>query len=118
MEDRIETLVTNQLYEFTMKVLGGEGSNLPAGARGAFVPCYSPAPDYQSAVRKGVAAIAEMHFVFEDLPGNVRELPIASWNDYVAAIWPEFVDNLPTQDEVAVLVQKGTVFFGPFATFG
>lgn len=107
----------NQLYEFTMKVSRGEGCDLPIEMRGAYVPCYASAADYQAAVKKGVMAVTGMHYVFEDIQGEVREIPFDVWSEYVGKTWPEFLDHLPSQEEVLDVVKKGEVFFGPFAGF-
>ena len=107
----------NQLYEFTMKVLRGAGCDLPKGMTGAYVPTYAAAPDYQAALRKGVAAITGMGYVFSDLQGEVREIPVASWSDYVPKVWPEFVGELPSSENLPRLIEEGAIFFGPFAGF-
>lgn len=109
--------MSNQLYEFTMKVSRGEGCDMPEGMRGAHVPCYAAAADYQAAVRKGVTAITGMHYVFEDLQGDVREIPASSWSEYVSKVWPEAAAHLPVQGDLPGLIDQGVVFFGPFAGF-
>jgi hypothetical protein len=109
--------MANQLYEFRMKVLRGEGCDLPESMKGAYVPCYVAAHDFQAAVKKGVAAITGMHYVFKDIEGQVREIPFASWSEYIAKVWPEFGGHFPSQEELPSLVEKGVVFFGPFAGF-
>lgn len=85
--------------------------------QGAYVPCYVGASDYQAALKKGVAAIAGMHYVFDDIRGDVREIPVTAWADYVAKAWSEFAGQLPTQEQLPSLVEQGVVFFGPFAAF-
>ncbi len=107
----------NQLYEFRMKVLRGDGCDLPENMKGAYVPCYVAASDFQAAVKNGVAAITSMHYVFKDIQGQVREIPLASWSEYIAKVWPEFAGHFPKQEELPSLVEKGVVFFGPFAGF-
>jgi hypothetical protein len=109
--------LSNQLYEFTMRVSRGDGCELPEGMQGAYVPCYAGASDYQTALKKGVAAIAHMHFAFNDIKGDVREIPVVTWAGYVAKVWPEFAGRFPTQEQLPSLVEQGAVFFGPFAAF-
>jgi hypothetical protein len=112
-----ETKVANQLYEFTMRVLRGDGCDLPDDMEGAYVPSYVGASDYQAAVIKAVTAITRMHYRFDATQGKVREIPLASWDEYVAKVWPDFANRLPTGTELPSLVESGTVFFGPFAGF-
>lgn len=107
----------NNLYEFTLKILPRDGCDLPSDMHGAFAPCYASASDYQTAVKKGVAAIASMHYTFDNLNGNIREIPIENWTTYVQNIWPEFVDSFPSQDNISSLVDEGAVFFGPIVGF-
>ena len=100
-----------------MRVLRGQGSDLPEGVQGAFVPCYASAPDPQAALKKGVIAVKAMHCLFDDIRGDVREIPLSAWSAYVAKVWPDFSDHFPSQADLPELVEKGVVFFGPFATF-
>jgi len=109
--------VTNRLYEFTMKVVRADGCDLPEGMNGAYVPTYVGASDYQEALKRGVKAISGMHYVFKDIEGKVREIPLVSWSDYIAKVWPDFVSHLPSALELPSLVESGAVFFGPFAGF-
>jgi len=109
--------MANQLYEFTIKVTRGDGCDLPKNMAGAYVPCYVGAPNFQVAVQRGVAAITGLHYLFQDIQGQVREIPFASWTEYIAKVWPDFPDHFPSQGELPSLVERGTVFFGPFAGF-
>jgi hypothetical protein len=109
--------MANQLYEFTLKVARGEGCDLAQPLTGAYVPAYSAAPDYQTAIRKAVTAIADMHYIFEDIEGAAREIPIGTWQRYVHAVWPDFASRLPSEEELPSLVERGAVFFGPFAGY-
>lgn len=109
--------MTHRLYEFTMKVFRGDGCDLPDDLEGAYVVSYVGAPDFEAALRKGVTVITGMHYVFNDIQGKVREIPVSSWEEYVAKVWPDFADHLPTQGELPSLVENGAVFFGPFSGF-
>jgi hypothetical protein len=109
--------MTNKLFEFTVEVLRGEGCDMPDGMTGAFIPTYAAATDPLEAVRLGVKTLQGMHYQFKDLKGTVREIPAASWEDYIEHVWPEFVTRLPSASELPVLVERGAVFFGPFAGF-
>jgi len=109
--------VSNQLFEFTVKVRRVDGCDLPDPMVGAYVNCYVAATEFQDAVRKGVAALTNRHYVFEDIRGDVREIPIESWSKYIAKAWPEFVEHFPLQEEIASLVEGSVVFFGPFCGF-
>lgn len=107
----------NRLYQFTMRVLRASGTALPEGAAGAYVPCYACAPDPQSALRKGAAAIGEAGCRFDDIDGPVREIAAADWAEYVAKVWPDQRGRFPSASELPSRLAEGAVFFGPFAVF-
>jgi hypothetical protein len=109
--------VTNQLYEFTMRVLRDRGCDLPQPMKGAYVPSYVGAPDYQAAIEKAVTVITNMHFLFDEIEGQAREIPVVAWAQYVAEVWPDFADRLPSTNALPSLIESGAVFFGPFSTF-
>ena len=109
--------MSNNLYEFTMKVMRADGCDLPAEMDGAYVPTYVGAPDYKEALSRGVKAISRMHYKFKDIKGKVREIPLVSWGEYVTKVWPDFASHLPSGSELPSLVESGAVFFGPFAGF-
>ncbi|WP_221623765.1 hypothetical protein, partial [Burkholderia stagnalis] len=70
-----------------------------------------------AAVKKGVLAAAQMHYIFDTVVGNVREIPVDSWSTYVESVWSDCPDFFPSHEELPSLVQQGVVFFGPFAGF-
>lgn len=105
------------LFEFKAKVRRGEGCEMPANFVGALVVVYAAASDHMNAVRNGAAALANMHFLLEDVQGDVREIPARYWRAYVEKVWPEFTDRLPTQEHLSDLLETGAVFFGPFVGF-
>lgn len=106
-----------QLYEFTVKVRAAEGADLPAGSKGAYVPCFAFDVDHRAAVKSAVKALATEQLVFEALDGGVRQLPLVRWSDYLAAVWPEFVDHFPSPERMSALQASGGVFFGPMTAF-
>lgn len=107
----------NNLYEFTIKVLRGENAEMPDGVKGAYVVCCAAASDYQAALKKGVLAVTQMGYKFDDIKNGVRDVPLGAWGDYLAKVWPEYADQLPSVSQLPELVKGGQVFFGPFAGF-
>jgi hypothetical protein len=110
-------LIMNNLYEFTMKVLPSESVVMPDGLKGAYVACYAAALDYQAALKKGVQAIAQMGYKFDEIKSDVREIPQDSWTAYIASVWPEYADQMPSAEQLSTVVEDGQVFFGPFIGF-
>jgi hypothetical protein len=110
--------VTNQLFELELRVLRDQdGSDLPAGADGAYVACYSCAPDLNAALTQGAAAVARMGCRIDDVEGDARVIPVDRWSEFVAKVWPEYASNLPNASQLPARIAEGAVFFGPFATF-
>ncbi len=114
--------MTNQLFEFKLRVLrdgggGSSGGDLPAGADGAHVACYSSAPDLRAALAQGAAAVARMGCRIDDVQGDARVIPVDRWGNYVASVWPDYAAHMPTAAQLPARIAEGAVFFGPFATF-
>lgn len=108
----------NSLYEVPVRVLNGEGCDLPSEFAGAFIACYVAAADPLSAVKRAKLAVEKLNYVFDDLVSDqVRELDIYHWDAYAQRAWPEAADQLPRQDELPGLVERGVVFLGPAVGF-
>jgi hypothetical protein len=109
---------TNQLFELKLRILRDQDSgDLPAGSDGAYVTCFSCAPDLHAALVQGAAAVNRMGCRVDDVEGDARVIPIDRWGEYVAKLWPEYAHNLPSALQVPARIAEGAVFFGPFATF-
>lgn len=110
--------MNNSLYEVPVRVLSREGCDLPKEFAGAVVACYVSATDPLLAVKRAKLAIEKLNYAFDGLASDqVRELDIFSWEDYVRKAWPEAVDQLPRQDEIPGLLERGVVFLGPIVGF-
>src|SRR4051812_35997881 len=55
----------NCLFECHVKVRRGKNAAMPSHLLGAFVTCFSAAPDYQSALKIAVAKLASQGYIFE-----------------------------------------------------
>ena len=111
-------MTKNSLYEISVRVLNREGCGLPSEFAGAVIACYVAAVDQLSAVKRAKLAVERLSYTFDDLASDqVRELNIPGWGDYVREAWPEAVDQLPSQDELPDLVERGIVFLGPAVGF-
>lgn len=83
----------------------------------ALVPIFAGGPDYQSGTRFAVAEMRVLCDEFLDLIAYVQQFDPAGWNRYAAEVWPEFSDELPTQEEVVQGLAAGRVYFGPFIAY-
>lgn len=110
--------MTKSLYEVCVRVSNREGCDLPSEFVGAEIACYVAAADPLSAVKRAKLAVEKLNYAFDDLASNqVRELDICKWDDYVERAWPEAADQLPRQDELPGLIERGVVFLGPAVGF-
>jgi hypothetical protein len=108
----------NLFFEIPVKVGRGANSTMPERLKGAYVCCYSAAPDFETAVRKAVTKLKEEGLIFEDIPDQkVRQLDPKKWREYVDGSWSEFAAHFPTQEQVLAGVPEGRVFFGPFCGY-
>lgn len=107
---------------FLVNVKVGRGSNhkLPSVLAGAYVSTYVTAASQEAAARLAVTKLTAQGFEFLSTQGPVARLDPGQWSSHVAQSWPEFIDQLPTRDEiVAQLGSEGgeMVFFGPFVGY-
>lgn len=110
--------MTNALYEVQVRVLNRDGCGLPSDFAGAVIACYVAATDPLNAVNRAKIAVERLNYGYDDLASDqVRELDISGWEKYIQAAWPEAVDELPTQEELPSLVERGVVFLGPAVGF-
>jgi hypothetical protein len=108
----------NYLFECGVKVRRGLGCEMPSHLLGAFVACYTAAPDFEEALRQAVAKLKSKGCVFVDvMDGKVRQLDPSQWDQYIASTWPEHVSHFPPQSDLPRLIEAGEVFFGPFCGF-
>jgi hypothetical protein len=109
--------MSNHLYLAGIKVLRGTNEEMPAELAGAVASCFAAGHDYQAAVRSSVWALERMGFEFASVVGDVVEVPVERWDDYVAEVWSDAADLLPRQADLPEILKEGGVFFGPFAGF-
>lgn len=107
----------NNLYLAGIEVLRGSNQDMPAELIGAVATCFAAGPDYQSALRSGVAALRQQGFEFTGIVGKVTQVSTDRWGEYVSKVWPEAAGTLPDEDELQEILRTGGVFFGPFAGF-
>jgi hypothetical protein len=104
---------------FLVNVKLGRGSNgtLPSTLAGAYVSAYATAADPESAVRLAVTRLTAKGFEFLATQGPISRLDPREWSRHVAQSWPEFIDELPKQDDIEAGLEREMVFFGPFVGY-
>ena len=105
----------NTLWEMPLKIKGTEQSPMPDGMDEAIAIVFAGAPSYESALTNGVNTVRQMGYQFVDLfGGQVFQVPLDQWDEYVAGKYDYFLENLPASGELSSLVESGEVFLGPF----
>ena len=107
----------NKLYAVTVSLGPSAGSSMPSELLGATVVCYVPAVDHLAALQKAAQKLTQDKFVITDIDATVRELNPNKWTEHIKSIWPEFADGLPTQDQVLLEMEAGSIFYSPFCGY-
>lgn len=112
-----EPLSQRGLFLVNLKL--GRGSNLLMSSTlaGAYVSAYVAADDHDSATRLAIARLTAKGFEFQSTQGPVTRIDPDDWSRHVTQSWPEFIDELPKQEELAAGLDRELVFFGPFVGY-
>ena len=105
------------LFLVNFKVGRGSNGTLPSTLAGAYVSAYATAADHESATRLAVKKLTSQGFEFLSTQGPITRLDPGEWSLHVVQSWPEFIDELPKQDEIAAGLEREMVFFGPFVGY-
>jgi len=105
------------LYLVNIKAGRGSNGTLPSTLAGVYVSVYATAADDQAAVRLAQAKLAAKGFEFLAVQGPVGRLDLRDWSRHVAQSWPEFIDELPRQEELVVGLAEDRVYLGPFVGY-
>ncbi len=110
--------VENKLWLLNLHVGRGSNRDMPAALVGAHVPVFVSAPDWQAAAKEAVAQVRKRGFEFIDISDEqVHQLDPFKWSLFIQKSFPEFVSQLPSQDEILAGLPHGKTFFGPFAGY-
>ena len=101
------------LYLVNVKVARGSNTRMPKALAGAYVA----ANNHESATTLAVTRLTAQGYEFLDTQGPITRLDHRQWSAHVAQSWPEFIDELPKQNEIAEGLQGEMVFFGPFVGY-
>ncbi len=106
------------LFLINFKLGRGSNRDLPVTlARRRYVSAYVTAEDQDSAVKVAVTKLTSRGFDFVDTQGPITRLEPRQWSSHVAQSWPEFIDELPNQNEIVDGFEREMVFFGPFVGY-
>jgi hypothetical protein len=107
---------TTGFFGATMKVQRGTNTKLATAAIGAYVTAYARAESTEIAVDLIQEKLAQMGFESPELRGPVISFNVEYWAAYIDQSWPEFAENLPSQQEV-LSISGPRVFMGAVAGF-
>ncbi|WP_431274448.1 hypothetical protein ACQ858_20925 [Variovorax ureilyticus] len=114
---RARALPARGLFLVNVKVGRGSSVTLSSGLAGAYVSVYVTAADQEAATQLAITRLTAKGFEFLATQGPVSRIELDDWAQHIAQSWPEFIDELPQRDELAVALSKDTVFFGPFVGY-
>jgi len=104
------------LWLVPLHVRGGV-EPLPASFTGAYVRVFCTAPDANIAAWTAIQAIEAMGYSVPDNPTTVEMMPASDYEQFIAAQWPELVNELPTQSELYERLAENRVVLGPFGAY-
>jgi hypothetical protein len=104
------------LYAVNLGITAG-AEPLPNNFRGAYVTVFCTATEPTLAAWMAIQAIEAMGYSVPENPKQVDMMPAADWEKFVSGQWPEFKNELPTQDEIYLKLADNRVVFGPFAGY-
>ncbi|MBB3182392.1 hypothetical protein [Variovorax sp. Sphag1AA] len=114
---RAHAVPARGLFLVNVKVGRGCSNKLSSGLAGAYVSAYVTAADADAATRLAIMKLTSKGFEFLGTQGPVSRIELEDWPQHIAQSWPEFIDELPQQGELAAAISKDTVFFGPFVGY-
>jgi hypothetical protein len=107
------------LFAIPVHVKAHPGSEMPKDTHGimAYAVCYSAAEDEDAAFRQALDSLAEDHYEFIEMNGEITELDTDFWMEYVAATWPEDRVGFHTIEDITSLQKSGGVLYSPFCCY-
>ncbi len=90
---------------------------LPFASTGAFVTAFSIAADPQEAILKAVRAVQAMGHDFEEILPEGLCMPLRDWGSFVSTAWSDYVQEFPSQREIAARLAGNGVVLTPVACF-
>lgn len=94
-----------------------ENSIMPPGLGGAYVNCYCKSVTYVEATEIALKKLTEDGLYPEEILEPIHEMESNLWHEHIEEMWPEYIDNLPTQVEFEEAINSGQVVYGPFGSY-
>jgi hypothetical protein len=94
-----------------------ENSIMPPGLKGAYVSCYSQGETYVEATEKALKKLDSDGLYPEEILQPIHEMESSLWAEHIKNQWPDYVNNLPTQEEFDDAITGGNVIYGPFGSY-
>lgn len=107
-----------KLYRINIHVGRGDNTDMPAELAGAYVPVFVGAQDHETAASLAVSHLSRQGFEFIDIAdGKIHLIDPSSWDSFIQASWPDFVDHFPNQANVLHRLDSEFLCTGPFASY-
>jgi len=95
-----------------------EESIMPRSITGAYVSCYASGKTYTEATEKALQKLLSDGLHPKEVLQPIHELDISKWDEHKSKQWPDYIDSLPSQQELSELMFAGEVVYGPFGSYG
>jgi len=90
---------------------------MPPEITGAYVSCYAKGRSYAEATEKALKKLTDDGLYPEKVLEPIHEMESSSWSEHVKETWPDYSNNLPTQNEFEKAMQSDQVVYGPFGSY-
>jgi hypothetical protein len=107
--------VTNSLYLLRLKAMQA-AVGMPNRGASASVDCFVAAPDATAAGSEAVHRLNLEGFLIGDCDA-IQKLDPALWSAFVRERYPTTFPQLPSEPDIAKLVEEGGVLLGPFSAW-
>lgn len=105
------------IFIILFKVNFNDLSNKPFDGESAFVRCYYPAEQFETAIEKSIEKLLEDKYQIDEILSDIYQMDSSDWSQHIEDQWPELVEMMYSQKEFEAQINKGTVVYGPFGTY-
>lgn len=105
------------VYIFGFTVMPTSRSAMPGPWNRGVLDCYTSGDDVDHAIEKCLDAQDHDGFEVIAMDKKAGVMDSASWALHVVDRWPEFSDQMLTQDQFQERLDQGRVIFGPVGSY-
>lgn len=104
-------------YAIGFHVKPAKETIMPSELGGAYVHGFCKASTQESAAQKIYEKLLSDGLIPEEILPKSFEMNIEEWTVFAIEYWPEYVQQLHTQEEFEEIILGGGVVYGPFSAY-